>query len=264
MTKEPRDFWWMPFLKTGQKFSCNFHFGVSTGIIISVWQWAISRSGSQVEWVLSSTIAQAIKQCRGGFVTTSSHWCWGLRCHVCWHLWNGMLVWNHLASQAETGSVHLEGLRECVSHHTFLDLPTVEMTSQTKFVKCFLDVALNVERPIPKTDVKEHLMSQSPLADLPPPCVSRKDLGQSQRCRIDLAVVKQTDEKFCVVKILNFKDKIKTAEAGYGKPYMFDWIGPRRKKHTTQYLLPIIYIHIHMHAHIEPDIYTYFHIYGYI
>lgn len=160
--------------------------------------------------------------------------------------------------------MHLEGLRECVSHHTFLDLPTVEMTSQTKFVKCFLDVALNVERPIPKTDVKEHLMSQSPLADLPPPCVSRKDLGQSQRWRIDLAVVKQTDEKFCVVKILNFKDKIKTAEAGYGKPYMFDWIGPRRKKHTTQYLLPIIFIHIHMHAHIEPDIYTYFHIYGYI
>ena len=105
MTKEPRDFWWMPFLKTGQKFSCNFHFGVSTGIIISVWQWAISRSGSQVEWVLSSTIAQAIKQCRGGFVTTSSHWCWGLRCHVCWHLWNGMLVWNHLASQAVCVSV---------------------------------------------------------------------------------------------------------------------------------------------------------------
>ena len=51
--------------------SCNFHFGVSTGIIISVWQWAISRSGSQVEWVLSSTITQAIKQCRGGFITTS-------------------------------------------------------------------------------------------------------------------------------------------------------------------------------------------------
>lgn len=94
-----------------------------------------------------------------------------------------------------------------------------------------------MERPIPKTNVKENLMSQSPLADLPPPCGSRKDLGQSQRCRIDLAVVKQTDEKFCVVKIL-FKDKIKTAEAGYGKPYMFDWIRPvRTTKKVIHYIV---------------------------
>ena len=128
--------------------------------------------------------------------------------------------------------MHLDDLRSIVSkntvfeldHHTFheepngaltfLDLPTFEMAPSNKsVVKCFLDVVLDVPGPIPKTDIKEHLMSHSPLTDLPSPFGLKKDLGQSQRCRIDLAAVKQADDKFCVVKIMNFKDEIKTAEA---------------------------------------------------
>lgn len=74
-----------------------------------------------------------------------------------------------MASQAETGNMHLEGVRSMVSktalyeldHHTcheeptgsftFLDLPTFEMAPSNKsVVKCFL---LDVPGPIPKTDI---------------------------------------------------------------------------------------------------------------
>ena len=112
--------------------------------------------------------------------------------------------------------------------------------SNKSVVKCFLDVVLDVPGPIPKTDIKEHLMSHSPLTDLPSPFGLKKDLGQSQRCRIDIAAVKQADDKFCVVKIMNFKDKIKTAEAlsvCYGKAYMFDWVGQvRSTKKVIHYI----------------------------
>lgn len=83
-------------------------------------------------------------------------------------------------------------------------------------------------------------MSHSPLTDLPSPFGLKKDLGQSQRCRIDIAAVKQADDKFCVVKIMNFKDKIKTAEAlsvCYGKAYVFDWVGEvRSTKKVIHYI----------------------------
>lgn len=112
---------------------------------------------------------------------------------------------------------------------TFLDLPISEMApSNNSVVKCFLDVVLDVPGPIPKTDIKEHLLSHSSLVDMPFLCGLKADLG---RCRFDLAVTKQTDDKVCIVKIVNYKEKVKTQNAVqvcYGKPYMFDWTGEVR------------------------------------
>ncbi|CAE7558901.1 unnamed protein product [Symbiodinium sp. CCMP2592] len=45
---------------------------------------------------------------------------------------------------------------------------------------------------------------------------------------LDLAILKQDNEKFCAVKIINLKDKVKVDIARsmcYGKPYAVDWAG---------------------------------------
>lgn len=153
-----------------------------------------------------------------------------------------------MASQQESGNISLEEVKELVnrcslydldthSFHddevgtfSFLDFPVFDMSVDKGVVKCFIDVVFDVPGPIPKIELKELLMSRSPLSDLPAPYGMKKELPV--RCQFDLAVMPQADgDKFYVMKMFNFKEKLKTSDAAsvcFGKPRMIDWTGEVR------------------------------------
>ena len=110
-------------------------------------------------------------------------------------------------------------------------------------VKCFIDIIFDVPDPVPKTELKERLLTRSPLSQLPAPYGTKKDL--QVKCLFDLAIVPQSDaNKFYVLKIFNFKEKISTSEAAsicYGKPRMVDWTGEVR---TTKKVIHYIFDHL--------------------
>ena len=84
-------------------------------------------------------------------------------------------------------------------------------------------------------------MSHRSLTDTPPPYGLKTGIG---RYRFDIAVLKQTDDKVCIAKILSYKEKVKTQNAVqvcYGKPYMFDWTGAVR---ITKKVIHYIFVSI--------------------
>lgn len=166
-----------------------------------------------------------------------------------------------MASQEETGNIDLAEVRELVGKcslydqdmHTFhddeagnfsfLDFPIFDMPEGRGVVKCFIDIIFDVPDPVPKTELKERLLTRSPLSQLPAPYGTKKDL--QVKCLFDLAIVPQSDaNKFYVLKIFNFKEKISTSEAAsicYGKPRMVDWTGEVR---TTKKVIHYIFDHL--------------------
>lgn len=155
-----------------------------------------------------------------------------------------------MASQMESGNVELAQLRDEVANmnlyeadtHSFhdepigsltvIDFPKYDMDTTKGVVKCFLDVVFDVPGPIPKGELKELLLASTPLHELPAPFGFKCD--PKIPCRFDLAVVPQADSdggSFYVVKLINFKEKVKTSVAASvctGKPYMIDWVGEVR------------------------------------
>ncbi len=106
-----------------------------------------------------------------------------------------------------------------------LDFPTYSMGDQG-VVKSFIEVILDVPGPIPKGELKQALMSKVPVTDLPKPFGLAKDPGAG--VKLDFAVFPQSDEKFCVCKLVNLKEKVKVLFAKslcYGEARMIDWLG---------------------------------------
>ena len=95
-------------------------------------------------------------------------------------------------------------------------------------VKCFIDIVMDIQGPIPKGIIKESFLAKSSPVDLPHPFELRKEPGQS---KIDLAIIPQNDGLFCACKIVNLKSKEKVPYARsmcFGTPYMIDWSGEVR------------------------------------
>ena len=167
-----------------------------------------------------------------------------------------------MASQEETGNIDLAEVRERVSkcslfeqdtrtfhedpvgNFTFVDFPVFDIPEGGKgVVKCFIDIIFDVPGPVPKAELKELLMTRSPLSQLPAPYGTKKDL--QVKCHFDLAILPQSDGNlFYVLKIFNYTEKIKTSEAASvccGKPRMIDWTGEIR---TTKKVIHYIFDHL--------------------
>ena len=106
---------------------------------------------------------------------------------------------------------------------TVLDLPIVDMPS-TGMAKCFFDIVIDIPA-CPITNITKAMQDKS-VASLPKPFGLARPTEAP--VRLDLAILKQDNEKFCAVKIINLKDKVKVDIARsmcYGKPYVVNWAG---------------------------------------
>ena len=106
---------------------------------------------------------------------------------------------------------------------TVLDTPIVDMPS-TGMVKCFFDIVMDIPA-CPLTNITKAMQDKS-TASLPKPFGPARPTEAP--VRFDLAILKQDNEKFCAVKIINLKDKVKVDIARsmcYGKPYVVNWAG---------------------------------------
>ena len=107
--------------------------------------------------------------------------------------------------------------------HEILDTPIVDMPS-TGMVKCFFDIVMDIPA-CPLTNITKAMQDKS-TASLPKPFGPARPTEAP--VRFDLAILKQDNEKFCAVKIINLKDKVKVDIARsmcYGKPYVVNWAG---------------------------------------
>ena len=106
--------------------------------------------------------------------------------------------------------------------------------------KCFLDIVMDVEGPLPKGDLKQAFMSKTSLAELPAPFGLAKD--PKQHVKADIAVVPGNDGKYLVCKIIHLKEKAKTPVAKslcYGQPRLIDWQGTVRRVKKCVHLICI-------------------------
>ena len=106
---------------------------------------------------------------------------------------------------------------------TVLDMPLSDYPAGGQ-LKCIVDVVMNVP-DFPKAQIQQALVGKS-INDIPAPYGLKKSVDNSTK--FDLAVVPQTDGKFCVVKIVNFKEKAKASdlkEYVFGTPHVVDWAG---------------------------------------
>eukprot|EP00439_Symbiodinium_sp_Y106_P085855 s62_g30.t1 len=145
-----------------------------------------------------------------------------------------------MASQLTSGNVRLDDVKQLVENlniftldtHNFfesagsvkpLDLPLVDSPAGG-FLKCFVDIISDVS-DFPPTEIKQALVSKK-IHDLPAP------YGLTQKIdlptKLDIAIIKQNNGTFCVVKIVNLKEKVKVSRVQnlcYGKCQAVDWVG---------------------------------------
>ena len=128
-----------------------------------------------------------------------------------------------MASQLTSGNVRLDDVKQLVENlniftldtHNFfesagslkpLDLPLVDSPAGG-FLKCFVDIISDVS-DFPPTEIKQALVSKK-IHDLPAP------YGLTQKIdlptKLDIAIIKQNNGTFCVVKIVNLKEKVKVS-----------------------------------------------------
>ena len=140
-----------------------------------------------------------------------------------------------------SGEVSMDDLKEYVKNmnvyptdvHTFvdsapgpltvLDLPVLDCPAGG-VIKNFVDIHMNIPH-FPKQEIQQALVSKS-LDDLPSPF----GLAKSTRIpfKIDIAVIRQTNGNYCVVKMVNLKEKVKVGvakELCTGTPHVVDWSG---------------------------------------
>ena len=120
----------------------------------------------------------------------------------------------HSFSEAEPGPL------------TVIDMPILPM-SEHGVVKCFVDVIMDVE-VTSKNELKQALQSRA-FGDLPVPFGIT--LAPEVIAKLDIAMVRQPNSRFIIVKIINLRDKIRVSEARnlcHGKAHSIDWSGEVR------------------------------------
>ena len=104
-----------------------------------------------------------------------------------------------------------------------VDLPTYDMPA-AGIAKCVVEILMDVDGPVPHGQIKEALSSGSGCRDLPEPYGLKSQ--PLQPYLLDIAVLPQVNGKHCVVKIINFKEKMKIVDVRamtYSTPRMVDW-----------------------------------------
>ena len=102
-------------------------------------------------------------------------------------------------------------------------LPTYDMPA-AGIAKCVVEILMDVDGPVPHGQIKEALSSGSGCRDLPEPYGLKSQ--PLQPYLLDIAVLPQVNGKHCVVKIINFKEKMKIVDVRamtYSTPRMVDW-----------------------------------------
>ena len=157
------------------------------------------------------------------------------------------------ADELISGEVSVEDLKELlqmytlydISRHTFhdlapgplafVDMPLLDMPTTLPVIKCVVETMVDIEGPIPKDTLTQILSSECDYTSLPPPYGLKK--SSHLVSKVDLAIIPQVDEKYAMLKIINFKDKVKTSDLSnllYGDLYVVDW--KNQVKHMKKHL----------------------------